>query len=111
MAGAKFVVSETPQSFVTRLFRPMAQQESIGAMVGRGGYFERGGRSALTRRDTFFHESVTSHQMTKTPIIQIMPRTMAKANIFFILCDERRERTARRNEKPQPWAGASYWCF
>jgi hypothetical protein len=56
-----------------------------GGTLGVIGYFEQGGRSVLTRRDTFFHESVTSHQKTKTPMTQIAPKTITKANIFFTL--------------------------
>jgi hypothetical protein len=63
----------------------MLSASQRAALVGLMGYFEKGGRSALNRRDTFFHESVTSHQKTKTPITQIAPRTMAKTNIFFTL--------------------------
>jgi hypothetical protein len=78
----------------------MLSRGQSGGVGGRGGLFGR--RSVLTRRDTFFHESVTSHQKTKTPIAQIAPRTIAKANIFFTLVAIAWRARCRCNEKLRP---------
>jgi hypothetical protein len=46
------------------------------------GYFDKGGRSTRIRRETSFHESVTSHQETKIPSATTnAPRTIS--NIFL----------------------------
>ena len=52
------------------IFPPIRRASSGGAVV------------PLSRRNTRFHESVTSHQKTKTPIITNAPRTIS--SIFLI---------------------------